>query len=75
MNRWSYLIKGVNDNKLYIFLHSVFIFHFFSRDLLSQYYIYLLNHIIAMIFPWKRNLLTILALNFAKEVNEAPELS
>jgi hypothetical protein len=35
LNRWVFLIKGVNDGKLYITLHSIYIFHFFSRDVLS----------------------------------------
>lgn len=73
LNRWIYLIKGINDNKLYVALHVILIFHFFSRDILAEYYIYFLNHIIAFILPWKRNLLTILALNFARSTNENPD--
>lgn len=73
LNRWTYLIKGLNDNKLYVLLHGIFIFHYFSRDILSEYYIYFLNNIVALLIYWKRNLLAILALNFAKEVNENPD--
>ena len=63
-------MKGLNDNKLYVFLHGIYIFHYFSRDVLSNYYIYFLNNVVALFITWKRNLLAILALNFAKEVSE-----